>query len=78
MVDGPQTDGRWGNTVAGPVFNAIAVEAARYLGIVPDVPSGQSLTNPKRHIQPPSLLYANAVGTEHQNIICFVKIHNKI
>lgn len=36
VIDGPQTDGRWGNTVAGPVFNAIAVESARYLGIVPD------------------------------------------
>jgi len=35
VVDGPQTDGRWGNTVAGPVFNAIAVEAARHLGIAP-------------------------------------------
>src|SRR6185369_9284653 len=32
VVDSPQTDGRWGNTVAGPVFNAIAMEAARYLG----------------------------------------------
>lgn len=35
VVDSPQTDGRWGNTVAGPVFNAIAMEAARYLGIPP-------------------------------------------
>jgi cell division protein FtsI/penicillin-binding protein 2 len=35
VVDSPQTDGRWGNTIAGPVFNAIAVEAARYLGIPP-------------------------------------------
>lgn len=35
VVDSPQTDGRWGNTIAGPVFNAIAVEAARYLGIAP-------------------------------------------
>ena len=33
VIDSPQTDGRWGNTVAGPVFNAICVEAARYLGI---------------------------------------------
>lgn len=32
-VDNPQTDGRWGNTVAGPVFNAIAREAARLLAI---------------------------------------------
>jgi cell division protein FtsI/penicillin-binding protein 2 len=35
VVDGPQTDGRWGNTIAGPVFNSICVEAARYLGIPP-------------------------------------------
>jgi cell division protein FtsI/penicillin-binding protein 2 len=35
VVDSPQTDGRWGNTVAGPVFNAIAMESARYLGIAP-------------------------------------------
>ncbi len=32
-IDNPQTDGRWGNTVAGPVFNAIAREAARLLAI---------------------------------------------
>lgn len=35
VVDSPQTDGRWGNTIAGPVFNAICMEAARYLGIPP-------------------------------------------
>ncbi len=35
VIDSPQTDGRWGNTIAGPVFNAICVEAARYLGIPP-------------------------------------------
>jgi cell division protein FtsI/penicillin-binding protein 2 len=35
VVDGPQTDGRWGNTIAGPVFNAVSIEAARYLGIPP-------------------------------------------
>jgi cell division protein FtsI/penicillin-binding protein 2 len=59
VVDGPQTDGRWGNTVAGPVFNAIGVEAARYLGIVPDVPN-QSATKSKRNIQQsPSVKYAN-------------------
>jgi cell division protein FtsI/penicillin-binding protein 2 len=39
VIDSPQTDGRWGNTVAGPVFNAIAMEAARYSGI----PPGQNL-----------------------------------
>jgi cell division protein FtsI/penicillin-binding protein 2 len=35
VVDTPRTEGGWGNTVAGPVFNAICVEAARYLGIPP-------------------------------------------
>lgn len=41
VVDSPQTDGRWGNTVAGPVFNAIAMEAARYLGIPPTGDTGK-------------------------------------
>lgn len=41
VVDSPQTDGRWGNTVAGPVFNAIAMEAARYLGIPPTGETGK-------------------------------------
>lgn len=35
VVDSPQTDGRWGNTIAGPVFNGIAAEAARLLAIHP-------------------------------------------
>ena len=35
VVDTPRTEGGWGNTVAGPVFNAICVESARYLGISP-------------------------------------------
>ncbi len=60
VIDGPQTDGRWGNTVAGPVFNAIAVEAARYLGIAPDVACRQSLINSRRRTQAaPSLKYAS-------------------
>ncbi len=33
VVDNPKTDGRWGNTIAGPVFNAITSEAARFLAI---------------------------------------------
>jgi len=32
-VDNPKTDGKWGNTIAGPVFNAIARESARLLAI---------------------------------------------
>ncbi len=59
VVDSPQTDGRWGNTVAGPVFNAIAIESARYLGIVPN--SGY-LEETKGHkhndVIPPSIKYA--------------------
>lgn len=38
VVDSPQGYAAWGNTVAGPVFNAIASEAARYLNIKPDKP----------------------------------------
>src|SRR4030095_5968620 len=35
VVDNPPTDRRWGNTVAGPVFNGIMKEAARLLAIPP-------------------------------------------
>jgi stage V sporulation protein D (sporulation-specific penicillin-binding protein) len=60
VVDGPQTDGRWGNTIAGPVFNAIVMEAARYLGISPTEPTEG--TDQKGHqIKPqmaPSVKYA--------------------
>lgn len=35
VIDSPQTEGRWGNTIAGPIFNAICMEAVRYLGIPP-------------------------------------------
>lgn len=65
VVDGPQTDGRWGNTVAGPVFNAIAVEAARYLGIAPDIAGQQATAKAQRCArQAPSLKYAIA-GNQH-------------
>jgi cell division protein FtsI/penicillin-binding protein 2 len=65
VIDGPQTDGRWGNTVAGPVFNAIAIEAARYLGIAP-LQSDQQLAQLKKGVDarhkakadaPPSIKY---------------------
>lgn len=63
VVDSPQTDGRWGNTIAGPVFNAICIEAARYLGIPPqektrvdNVPGERA--NGKTFIAP-SVMYAN-------------------
>lgn len=59
VVDSPQTDGRWGNTIAGPVFNAICVEAARYLGIPPseriELDSKKSGEN---NFVPPSVKYA--------------------
>lgn len=56
VVDGPQTDGRWGNTIAGPVFNAIAMESARYLGIVPD--NSYLSGNKHKSDLPPSVKYA--------------------
>jgi cell division protein FtsI/penicillin-binding protein 2 len=61
VIDGPQTDGRWGNTVAGPVFNAIAMEAARYLGI-PSVSPAEDKAfcngRTKSKVIPPSVQYA--------------------
>lgn len=38
LVDNPKGSEVWGNTVAGPVFNSIAEEAARYLNIKKDKP----------------------------------------
>ena len=46
VIDSPQTDGRWGNTVAGPVFNAIAMESARYLGIAPSQTAEGAVSSP--------------------------------
>ncbi len=59
VIDSPQTDGRWGNTVAGPVFNAVAYEAARYLNISPDyVYNPADKTQKVKPIEPPSVKYA--------------------
>lgn len=62
VIDCPQTDGRWGNTVAGPVFNAISMEAARYLGIPPttkiEFDAKDKKTATKNFI-PPSVMYAS-------------------
>jgi hypothetical protein len=63
VVDSPQTDGRWGNTVAGPVFNAICVEAARYLGIPPTA-SVQLSAKDKNQTPAPSVLYAADLKAE--------------
>ncbi|HEY9679613.1 MAG TPA: penicillin-binding protein 2 [Drouetiella sp.] len=57
VVDSPKAGGGWGNTVAGPVFNAIALDAARYLGI-PSMPEGPNMKKMKPVI-PPSVQYAN-------------------
>jgi cell division protein FtsI/penicillin-binding protein 2 len=65
VVDGPQTDGRWGNTVAGPVFNAIALQAAQHLGI-PTSPETELVYGkpPKKMpaVVPPSVKYAGELG----------------
>lgn len=39
VVDNPKGAEVWGSTVAGPVFNAIAAETARYLNIPKDKPN---------------------------------------
>ncbi len=62
VVDGPQTDGRWGNTVAGPVFNAIATEAARYLGIVPDPQLSKGSQHPQNDYIAPSVKYKDELA----------------
>ncbi len=63
VVDGPQTDGRWGNTIAGPVFNAVAMEAARYLNIAPDyIYDINNKTQKIKPVEPPSVKYAAEVG----------------
>lgn len=60
VIDSPQTDGRWGNTIAGPVFNAICIEAARYLGIPPSQKVEIDLTGKKPACtKAPSVMYAN-------------------
>lgn len=66
VIDEPQTDGRWGNTIAGPVFNAICVEAARYLGIPPS--DRIELNNKKSGsaFVAPSVKYASELGPEEK------------
>ena len=36
VVDSPKTGNSWGSTVAGPVFNAVAIEVGRVLHLEPD------------------------------------------
>jgi cell division protein FtsI/penicillin-binding protein 2 len=66
VIDSPQTDGRWGNTIAGPVFNAICVEAARYLGIPPM--QGIDLSNKKadKSFWAPSVKYAAEIPADKE------------
>ena len=42
VVDEPRTE-HWGGTVAAPVFQRIAAQAVRHLGIVPKTEQGQIL-----------------------------------
>jgi stage V sporulation protein D (sporulation-specific penicillin-binding protein) len=67
VVDGPQTDGRWGNTVAGPVFNAITLDAARYLGIPqsPEVEGAKKI----KPVVPPSVKFAAELGKVPTNVV---------
>lgn len=63
VIDSPQTDGRWGNTVAGPVFNSIALETARYLGIPEKKQTEEAGKNKKfKDVVPPSVKYAAEIG----------------
>jgi hypothetical protein len=73
VVDTPQTDGRWGNTIAGPVFNAICMEAARYLGIPPSERiDSDSKKGDRNNLVPPSVKYdaelksKDSSGDKHQ------------
>lgn len=43
LVDNPKGSQVWGNTVAGPVFNSIAAESARYLNIKKDKPDNKAV-----------------------------------
>jgi cell division protein FtsI/penicillin-binding protein 2 len=66
VVDSPQTDGRWGNTIAGPVFNAICVEAARYLGIPPTQGIDLNAKKGGSAFVSPSVKYAAEIPAEKE------------
>lgn len=68
VIDGPQTDGRWGNTIAGPVFNTICLEAASYLGIPPS--HRIDLNNKKvgdTSFMAPSVKYASEIPADKKS-----------
>lgn len=64
VIDSPHVAGGWGNTVAGPVFNAIAVEAARYLGIPPSHALDLSSKKADSKFIAPSVEYAKELPLE--------------
>ena len=66
VVDSPQTDGRWGNTIAGPVFNAICVEAARYLGIPPTQGIDLNAKKSTNNFVAPSVKYAAEIPADKE------------
>lgn len=68
VVDSPHAEGGWGNTVAGPVFNAICVEAARYLGIPPS--QAIDLNNKKVNDKflAPSVKYASEIPSTKEPV----------
>lgn len=49
VVDNPKGCEVWGSTVAGPVFNSIASEAARYLNIKKDKPNETKIVTKDSH-----------------------------
>jgi len=44
VIDSPKTGNSWGSTVAGPVFNAVAIEVGRVMHIEPDKPDEKETT----------------------------------
>jgi cell division protein FtsI (penicillin-binding protein 3) len=68
VVDSPHAEGGWGNTIAGPVFNAICVEAARYMGIPPM--QGIDLNNKKANdnFVAPSVKYASEIPSTKEPV----------
>lgn len=70
VVDNPKTDGKWGNTIAGPVFNAITSEAARFLAIPKSYETedknGSIIVPYGKHVPKvikPSVKYASELGS---------------
>ena len=65
VVDGPQSRTRYGGTVAGPVFESIAAQAMRVLGVPEDLPQDRGaevesfmVSNENAPMLPPELRWA--------------------